>query len=265
MLKAMLEQSGLLPESAGTVQIDHLEENRPCVGLFSVGETLVSAADGRWKLSFLLQLTLYGADESSRRENQHLMERLSRWAAGYRGENVVSFWMGGGKLLYPAPDGLTFVYQLEGELVYREKTDDEPSCFGENIWWVRISGEEEWLPVIGMDAMEESTSLPEHGLVDRNGAVRRLAGTHKHQVIFEGLLDAAGSLPKKLLENPRAAVEWVCSKKENTHPAAARFGSGFLSVQKVQGEKIILQLLINKMTCGKIWQDDERRMSIWKE
>ena len=265
MIKAMLEQSGLLPESAGTVQIDHLEENRPCVGLFPVGETLVSAADGRWKLSFLLQLTLYGADESSRRENQHLLERLSRWAADYRGENSVSFWMGGGKLLYPAPDGLTFVYQLEGELVYREKADGEPSSFGENIWWVRIFGEEEWLPVIGMDTVEESTSLPEHGLVDRNGAVRRLSGTQKHQVIFEGLIDAGGSLPKKLLENSRAAVEWICSKKENSQPVAARFGSGFLWVQKVQEEKIILQLLINEMNCGKIWQDDEGSMSIWKE
>jgi len=225
--------------------------------------------DGRWQQDFLLQLSLFAPDEKAREENQILLDALCRWAAQTGAEerpaDFVSISMENGKLLYPASDGLTFVYQLEGTFVYREKDGGSFTADSE-FWWVRRIGEEEWQEIIGMDETEKTVSLPEHRLLDHAGRMQQMVGAGKGQVFFRSYQNGV-TLNQSLTKLCPTEAEWLCCGKKNPQGDAVRFGKGFVRTGDVQGEKRSLELMlfISEEYHGRAWQDKKGRMSIWKE
>lgn len=120
----------------GPVLVDYIRESEPCIGLFPEGEERLFAdwaGNERRRYDFSIQMTGYGLQERERAENEAFAERLSRWSAGLKRDAIdlgdlgrfESLWTGKGRLLYPAQDGQTFIYALEGRLFYQRSCPDE--------------------------------------------------------------------------------------------------------------------------------------------
>jgi hypothetical protein len=136
ILKRVQAALAACPCIGGPVLVDYIREAEPCIGLFPAGEERLSAdwaGNERWRYDFSIQRTGYGLQERERVENEAFAEQLSRWSAGLKGDAIdlgslgrfESLWIGKGRLLYPAQDGQTFIYALEGRLFYQRSRPDE--------------------------------------------------------------------------------------------------------------------------------------------
>lgn len=135
IIKRLQAALAACPSIGGPVLVDYIRESEPCIGLFPAGEKRLFAdwaGSERWQYAFTIQLTGYGLQERERVANEAFAECLSHWAAGLT-KNALDLgalgsfeglWIGEGRLLYPAQDGQTFIYALEGRLLYQRSRPD---------------------------------------------------------------------------------------------------------------------------------------------
>ncbi len=218
-LKAAIAASPCISESGVPVFVDYTRESEPCCGIFPAGEKKLFtdlAGGERCQYDFTIQMTGYGFQEKERIENERFAERFSRWSTSLKEGEIdlgeqrwfKSLWTGRGHLLYPAQDGQTFIYALEGSLVYQRKPADiqvrERWLFGfgsarERIWAECAAG-------IGQTQEEKAQS---RWFYDFNGQKKK----EEHglgMIHFTGCFCPEDLFQQKVIgQNPEEEVLWV--------------------------------------------------------
>ncbi|MBR6607797.1 MAG: hypothetical protein IKK98_03950 [Oscillospiraceae bacterium] len=269
-VKSLLEQSGLLPQEVQSVMIDHLTENRPCAGLFPQGSQMISQSAGSWQQDFLLQLSLYALDDVSRRRNQQLLDALCRWAQKLDLSQTectggVSLHLEKGRLLYPATDGRTFIYQLEGSFCWEEEEDGGESPL-EKGWWLRFSQKENWTKLKNIRSVEKKALPPKRWLCDKKGNKVFAAEDGEKTVFFTLERSGNETVLEKVFGKEGGLVFWLCCSGEEG-PKNGKSGTGLLSAEETDGEKgtVRLQLSTGKERSCFVWADESGSVGIWKE
>ena len=243
--KAIAACPDLSGKMAG-VFTNYIQEDEPCCGIFPAGEKRLSvdwAGNERWQYDFTIQMAGFAFQETERMENEITAECLSRWLSengaeililGER-EHLESIWSGQGRLLYPAQDGQTFVYEMPGQLVYWRKG---AKTVPRQRWLFAFGPAEEavWLEcAAGMENIEEKAGKSSYFL-DWEGRTKRVESAFG-AVVFSGQLFPEDPFQKNaLLQNPEQKVRWVCcsgKEAEESFPAVGGFCS--LQVERVFG------------------------------